>query len=167
MKKTIIFILLSILFLSAQARKTELDSILFSLNQTIDNKEAYVKQKEQRIADLKQLFSMPNITPEQSYDINTRLYNEYKSFIPDSAMNYLQQNIHITTELENDDWLYDTKLNLSLLYSVAGMFFDAEKLLESIQTQKLHGYLFVGKILRIVQTNILLLPKQCFQRRKL
>ena len=56
-------------------------------------------------------------------------------------MNYLQQNIHITTELENDDWLYDTKLNLSLLYSVAGMFFDAEKLLESIQTQKLHGYL--------------------------
>ncbi len=141
MKKTIIFILLSILFLSAQARKTELDSILFSLNQTIDNKEAYVKQKEQRIADLKQLFSMPNITPEQSYDINTRLYNEYKSFIPDSAMNYLQQNIHITTELENDDWLYDTKLNLSLLYSVAGMFFDAEKLLESIQTQKLHGYL--------------------------
>src|SRR5690554_2774804 len=141
MKKTIIFILLSILFLSAQARKTELDSILFSLNQTIDNKEAYVKQKEQRIADLKQLFSMPNITPEQSYDINTRLYNEYKSFIPDSAMNYLQQNIHITTELENDDWLYDTKLNLSLLYSVAGMFFDAEKLLESIQTQNLHGYL--------------------------
>lgn len=141
MKKTIIFIFLSSFLLSAQARKTELDSILFSLNQTIAEKEIYVKQKEQRIADSKQLLNMPNITSEQKYEINTRLYNEYKSFIADSAMTYLQENIHIAEELKNDNWLYDTKLNLSLLYSVAGMYLDAEKLLKSIHSQNLNGYL--------------------------
>lgn len=141
MKKTIIFIFLSSFLLSAQARKTELDSILFSLNQTIAEKGVYVKQKELRIADLKQLLNMPNITSEQKYEINTRLYNEYKSFIADSAMTYLQENIHIAEELKNDNWLYDTKLNLSLLYSVAGMYLDAEKLLKSIHSQNLNGYL--------------------------
>lgn len=143
MKKSIflIIILLYPIVSFSQAKKTELDSILYVLDETIADKEIYVKQKELRITDLKKLLSISGITPEQSYDINSKLYNEYKSFIPDSAVGYLQKNIQIAKELKNSTWLDESKINLSMLYSVSGMYIDSEKLLNSINAASLPGWL--------------------------
>jgi len=143
MKKIITLLLLCIAVFNLKAKKTELDSILSILDKTIAEKAVYEKQKEQRMADLKHLLSISDITLEQSYDINTRLYNEYKSFIPDSAIGYLEKNIDIAQKIENETWVNDSKMNLALLYSVAGMYLDAERLLNSIDTKNLDHYLCV------------------------
>ena len=143
MKKIITLLLLCIAVFNLKAKKTELDSILSILDKTIAEKAVYEKQKEQRMADLKHLLSISDITLEQSYDINTRLYNEYKSFIPDSAIGYLEKNIDIAQKIENETWVNDSKMNLALLYSVAGMYLDAERLLNSIDTKNLDHYLRV------------------------
>ncbi|MDD3077650.1 MAG: DUF6377 domain-containing protein [Paludibacter sp.] len=141
MKKGFLIILLSLVSIFYSSANNELDSILTILDQTIQNKDLYIKQKEQRIVDLRQLLNISKITPEQQYDINNKLYNEYKSFIPDSAIIYLQKNIRIATQLNNTDWLNDSKIDLALLYSIAGMFLDADKLLTSINTHDLPNWL--------------------------
>ncbi|GAB1415939.1 DUF6377 domain-containing protein [Paludibacter sp.] len=143
MKKIITILLLSVAVFNLKAKKTELDSILWELDRTIEHKAIYEKQKEQRIADLKHLLNISNITLEQNYDINTKLYNEYKSFIPDSAIVYLVKNIGVAEKIEKEIWINDSKMNLSLLYSIAGMYLDSDRLLNSIDTKNLHRELKV------------------------
>lgn len=125
------------------AKRNELDSILGVLDITIGDKDVYVEQKEQRILHLKQLLKIFNITTEQSYELNNELYNEYKSFKSDSAIVYLLKNIEIAKSANKGEWVDDCKLNLSILYSVGGRYIEAEKLLESIQTNQLQNWLLI------------------------
>lgn len=143
MKKNILLLISVSALLNLTAKNIELDSILLELDKTIEHKGIFEKQKEKRIADLKNLLSISDITLEQNYDINTRLYNEYKSFIPDSAIVYLAKNIKIAESIDNEIWVNDSKMNLSLLYSIAGMYLDSDRLLNSIDTKNLHGELRV------------------------
>lgn len=143
MKKNILLLISVSALLNLTAKNIELDSILLELDKTIEHKGIFEKQKEKRIADLKNLLSISDITLEQNYDINTRLYNEYKSFIPDSAIVYLEKNIKIAESIDNEIWVNDSKMNLSLLYSIAGMYLDSDRLLNSIDIKNLHGELRV------------------------
>ncbi|NDW11045.1 DUF6377 domain-containing protein [Dysgonomonas sp. 520] len=141
MKKGIGLLFLFISIHAFCSKKSDLDSILYTLNQTIEDKNIYEEEKKKRITDLKQMLSISNITLEQKFDINTRLYNEYKSFIPDSAIIFVQDNMLIAKQLDNKDWLNESKINLSLLYAVAGMYIDADKLLSNINTAELPDWL--------------------------
>lgn len=114
-------------------KNIDLDSILTIVNQTIKEKDKYVKEKEKRISDLNKFFEMKDITLEQIYEINTKLYSEYKSFIPDSAIGYQQRNIGIAQKLNNRIWVNNSKTDLAQSYAIVGMYTDAEKLLNSIE----------------------------------
>jgi hypothetical protein len=139
------FVLLSLLFFifSLNARKSEIDSLFSVLDHVLENREVYVQQKEKQIAGYKQLFDIQNLSLEQQYDINLKLFETYISFKLDSAIVYMQRNVHVAEKLKNDTLFIDSKLRLSSSYSMAGFFVDALNLLNSIDREKLGQHLLL------------------------
>ncbi len=112
--------------------KTAGDEALTTLYALIDQKPVFEKEKEIRIAGIKQMFDVPGLTPEQRYRINRQLHDEYRVFISDSAIYYMQQNLEIARGLGRADLTYESQIALSFLYSIVGMSFDAKDLLDGI-----------------------------------
>lgn len=94
-------------------------------------------EKEEGISEIKKLFRMPNISPEQCYDINHKLYDEYKTYISDSAIYYTKENAVIAERLNHKIWIYESKLDLVSLYIVAGMYIEAIDILKSINSKNI------------------------------
>lgn len=117
--------------------KSDKDSILVRLFQTLERKEEYVGIKNQRIDDLKRLLKMPDITDYQRYNLYNRIQDEYHSFQIDSATVYLEKNLVLAEHLNNIQYLYDTKLMLCFMYWQSGKFFEAVQLLNTINRKQL------------------------------
>lgn len=136
MKKIFLLGIISILSCNIFA-DIKKDSILVSLYEMIGQKNLYMQQKEEHIDDIKKYLKTPNVTPEQLYDINLKLYNEYKTYLSDSAIHYARENMRIAETLGRHEWISESKLALSSLYSVAGMYLESSELLKSIDRKSL------------------------------
>lgn len=113
------------------------DSIKIRLDKVIAEKDLYVKEKEQRIVSLKRLLSFQNLPPRQLYDINRKLYLEYKKFKTDSAVHYVLRNKEIALECGDPALRSETDLQLAWLYSTKGRYIEAKKILDQIDRSKL------------------------------
>lgn len=140
MKK--LFLLIIILFPTCNVfPKTSQDTIFNSLYELIKHKDLYVTEKEERISEIKKLLKTPNITDDQRYDINLKLYNEYKVYLSDSAIYYARENTAIAKKQNHNTWINESKLDLVSLYIVSGMFIEAVDILGSIKTKDLPDWL--------------------------
>lgn len=115
----------------------EQESTLQDLYRLMGEKERYMEEKELRIDGIKMLLATPLISDEQRYDINLQLFNEYKTYISDSAIHYASENIAIGERLLQPDKLFDSMLDLSSLYIISGMYIEAADLLESLDREQL------------------------------
>ena len=115
----------------------ELKLLADSLRRMIDEKPVFVNKKEVRINRIKSKLKGANLTPEQEYKINLQLYYEYKKFVVDSAIHYVDRNIEIARKMDKDYLKYESSLQLSLLYSMCGRYRDAELILENIKRAEL------------------------------
>ena len=143
LKETTFIFLITLLSLPAFASRAVRDTTLNSLYQLMDEKGKYMKVKEDKINGIKGLFVTPNLTDIQRYDINHRLYDEYKVYISDSAIFYTLENLNISQRLEDDYKFYETKLDLVALYIVSGMYIEAIDILKSINRRALSANLLV------------------------
>lgn len=121
--------------------KTSQDTILHTLYKLMELKNFYVTEKEERVSEIKKLLKTPNITDDQRYDINLKLYNEYKVYLSDSAIYYARENTAIAKKLNHNIWINESKLDLVSLYIVSGMFIEAVDILGSIKTKDLPNWL--------------------------
>lgn len=112
------------------------DSLSHRLYILLENKSIYSKEKEDNILELKKMFSLPNLSDEQRYDINRRLYEEYKVYIADSAMYYMRQNLHIAEKLHESNDIIECKLNLAHQYTLGGMYIEALQIIERLSSQE-------------------------------
>lgn len=138
MRKIILFILIT-LSVCDLFSKTPRDTALHVLYRSMENKYLYTSNKESQIAQTKKMLETPRISDEQRYDINLRLYNEYKTYISDSAIYYVRENVQIAERLNNPTWKYETKLDLVSLYVITGMFLEATDALKSINRKHLNS----------------------------
>lgn len=115
----------------------ELRILSDSLHKMIDEKSLFIKKKEQRINQIKNILRDSILTPEQEYSINTQLYNEYKKFIVDSALHYVGRNCEIAYKLNKNYLIYQSELNRSLLYSMNGRYRESEIILRDIKPSEL------------------------------
>ena len=99
-----------------------LDSLLHVLDQTILAHDTYVVQRESRIRHLKELAGDVAPNSIERYNLNNQIYKEYKAFICDSAIYYLNENVRIAGNLGDTDREIESKLQLSLLLSSTGMY---------------------------------------------
>ena len=103
----------------------------------IKQKDQYTQQKERKIKEAINLLRVPNASAEQRYAINQRLFDEFKTYISDSAVYYVKQNIRIAEELQKPDLQNDSHLSLASLYIISGNYLDAADLLRGIDKNQL------------------------------
>lgn len=131
MKRFFIFIILLASAAGASA-KSEIDSLLVQLDKEIGNKAFYERQKEREIQNLKRMLDIPNLQPLQAYDINAELMHKYEKYILDSAICYAQKNVDVARRLHDPALITEAGLQLSLLYSFAGLYIESNRILQAI-----------------------------------
>ena len=134
-KNSLLFLVFLSLPLYTWADKT-LDSLLNVLDRTIQEHETYVAQRESRIGHLKSLVNGTEVKSAEHYNLNNQIYKEYRAFICDSAIHYLNENIRIAEYLHDTDRKIESKLQLSLLLSSTGMYTESIDVLESVGRQE-------------------------------
>ncbi|MFH6936198.1 DUF6377 domain-containing protein [Flavobacterium sp. FlaQc-30] len=135
MKKYVLFLFFVLVNVPVFAADS-IDDILAKLNRALENKEHYVKLKEERILNFKKIKS-DSLTKEQEYNYNKTLYTEYQKFNSDSAIFYVKKNLKIADQLQNKDLLHLAQLQLVTLYSSSGKYRESEAILKSIDKSKL------------------------------
>lgn len=136
--KRIILLLFSIFLLTNSISYAMLpDSIAFQLNEALNQKEIYVKEKEKRISSFREVLSLASLTDMQKYELNEKMYQEYSKFKTDSAVHYMLENISLSQKSENDTLLINAQLNLAWLYSTKGKYIEANDILQNIDKKKL------------------------------
>ena len=132
-------LLLAGALLLVSCRKDETRTLSEELDQAIADKPLYDARKEARIDELRRLRSIPGFTPRQEYEINTRLYREFKKYQLDSAIRYVERNVELGRQLDSTRCTVESQLRLARLYSSSGMSIEARALLESIDRATLSG----------------------------
>lgn len=140
--KKIILLFTLYCFSHAMYSKSSNADIYAELNKTLTEKQEYNNRKEARIQRLKLL--KINLTPLQEYDYNFNLYNEYRKFKLDSATSYLKQNLVIAKTLKRQDLSNKTQLQLASIYTLTGLYLEAEAILTSIDKANLRGELLAN-----------------------
>lgn len=126
----LMFFILCTIFSFAGQR---LDSLLNVLDKTINEHRQYVELRENRIQQLKALLSRNNLSLDDVYSLNKQLYNEYKAYVCDSAISYLNCNLDIAEKMNDTDKVVETKLLLSYLFASSGMYKESIDILNSIK----------------------------------
>ena len=120
-----------------------LDSLLKQLDQVIVNHEVYTKQKEQRIESLKSQLSGAEHNSIRKYDLHTAIFEEYRPFVLDSAIHYMNLNLDIASSMKDYERLFESKIKLAELMASTGMYKEAVDLLESINRNGLPDHLVI------------------------
>jgi len=128
-----IFALYSIVSLAGN----QIDSLLNVLDKTIRESKTNVEIRENRINNLKRQLNKKALSSGQIYAINKLLYKEYRTFVCDSAIHYLNKNLEIAETSNNKKWINETKLFLCHLHSSSGMYRESTDILYSINKNQL------------------------------
>ena len=101
----------------------ESDSLILALKTAIENRDVAVREKLQRIDKLKtNLKTLKRATPERQFDIYNALYDEYKTFVYDSAFRYAQELIKTAYKLEDKAKIGYAGVKLGFILVSSGMF---------------------------------------------
>jgi len=115
---------------------TALDSLLVELDKTIARDSVYITLKEKRIQDLKS--ALPHtFDKDDQFQLYKKIFNEYEAFICDSAYSYSQLSLHLAEKTENVFWQNESKLQLSSILTISGMYSEAVGMLSSIKKSEL------------------------------
>lgn len=136
MKNKLILLLFLSYLLPVFCLANKTDSLLRVLDRTVSQRVEYARNKENKIRELKQkkreLKSLNDI-----YIINQEIIHQYETFICDSAELYINENIQIATELRNEEYLSESKLNLAFTYALSGLFTQAIDVLSAMKYEEL------------------------------
>jgi len=108
-----------------------------SLDTEISHKRIFVEQKKQRIVQIKQELLLPDTSLQHRYDVYTKLYNEYRKFVVDSAITYASKSLEVAIAMNKPMLRYRSEFELSVLYAMHGMFWQAEDLLQQYNSKDL------------------------------
>lgn len=130
-------ILIYICFGSAVLYAAPQTQYIDSLIHLIGEKGKYVVKKEGVIAQTKSLLVSPTMSNEFHYQVNTKLIQEYRVYMADSAIRYALQNKRLARKADNQQAIINTDLSLASLYITTGMYHDAMLLLQQYRSSQL------------------------------
>ncbi|MEO6500093.1 MAG: DUF6377 domain-containing protein [Mucilaginibacter sp.] len=112
------------------------DSLFNELNRALNNKQIYVKQKEDRITSLRKQLAAPG-TLKKKYVLYQKLYEEYKTFSYDSSYNYAKKLQVTATALNDPRLIASAKMRMAFTLLSSGLFKETLEVLNSINAQPL------------------------------
>ena len=123
--------------MSRGGARSQLDAELARLDVVIANRETYIAGREQRIRSLKKILETTEFSDDQRVMLNQQLIDEYVPYQVDSAIEYLYSNIALCDRLGNRSRVDRSRIQLSYLYSSAGIYLEAANLLDRVDTAAL------------------------------
>jgi hypothetical protein len=146
MKATLLLVLLGTSITLNVYSTTDLNRLLKDLDAEITMDEKYVVIKETNIANLKNNKSKRNVSKADLYSLNKSLFNEYKTYISDSAIYYLNQNLDISQSLRDPYRINETHLLSAFFLMSVGLYPEGLDALNHVdraymdKTQKIEYY---------------------------
>jgi len=133
MKNQYIIITILLLFsnIAFAIGDNNVDSLLIVLDQTISQTAEFDRQKEEKIAQLKQKLNLVR-SDEDVYSVYSELFIEYEAYICDSAMYYAKKHLQWAEQKKNTFWINECKMRMARMYAVFIRFPEAIELLQSI-----------------------------------
>jgi hypothetical protein len=112
---------------------------LQQLDQHIADQEIYTKSKLERIQLLEEELKAASIRQNliQAFDLNDRLYFEYRSFSYDSAYKYVNQINELARQIGDPDMIAGSRIKMGFTLLSSGLFKESLDILESIRSEKL------------------------------
>jgi len=137
MKRVLLIVPFLLLFHTAFSNKIY-DTLLYRLNDVLDNKKTFDQDKIKRIEGLeKNLGDANSANLNSRYAIYLSLYNEYKSFNYDEAFDYAQK-LQQTGHLLNDPAkIAYSKIKLGFILLSSGMFKETFDSLKTVNVKLL------------------------------
>ncbi len=111
---------------------TSRDPLYHVLDSLIDKHDDIVAAKIAQISSLSNTLQGITLTPEQEYDRNLRLYEEYLAFRFDSAYHYINRNMQSLLTASDPERRAACAIRMAHILSVSGIFNNARLLLGSI-----------------------------------
>ncbi|WP_052958614.1 DUF6377 domain-containing protein [Maribacter thermophilus] len=138
-KKPVLFNVLSILFLviPSISYTQNIDSLLLEMEKVMLKRNEYDLSKEKRINNLKILLEDPEASKENQYYITNRLIDEYEYYSFDATLAFIEKNLRLADELDNEELLQESTLRLAKLLATSGRYDESINLLEEISTSNL------------------------------
>lgn len=140
MKHTLCFITILLGSLLNLYANNKNDSLLKVLDKVISERLVYTEKKEATIKELKAK-KKEQKTLDDMYRLNSEILNQYSTFVCDSAEQYINENIEIAKKLDNKTYLLEGRLQLAFVYSLSGLFVQANDIFKSIHLNTLPDYL--------------------------
>lgn len=116
-----------------RARPSSLDSVLTLIDCAIDESRTFVAAKELRMARLRGDLALA-ATPRARFDAAFGLYEEYRPFVRDSALFFLDRCIGEATTLGDRSAVVRCQALKSILCSSTGLFIEALDILRDVDT---------------------------------
>lgn len=115
------------------------DSLLNILEEELNKKDLYIKEKYRVIDSLKEVLEKKKLSdnPIDLYQAYFSLFKEYRSFKYDSAYMYVENSKEVAREMNNDSLIAQTKIHEGFVLLSSGLFKEAVDTLTSIDTLKL------------------------------
>lgn len=135
MKRIWFIALLLTLTIMSMAQDKEL--LYETLDSLIAHYDEQTAEKERRIKSIKDGVSGISLTPEQRFELNMRLYDEYIAYKYDSAYYYIQQNVEQLRGTDDHDRFAASAVRMAHILSVTGLFNMARELMDEINPEVL------------------------------
>lgn len=112
-----------------------LNSLFKELDEKISHKEVYIELKNSKIDNIKADKRKLNSSPSLNYALNQSLYNEYKSYVSDSAIFYLNENLKIAETLNDQYRINETSISLAYIFTSLGLYKEAIDVMSNVETR--------------------------------
>ncbi len=115
------------------------DSLLKVLDKVILERAKYTEEKNVKITELKKQKLLVD-SLEDTYKINKDIISQYQTFVCDSAEFYIHENLSIAKQMRDESLIIESKLFLSNVYSLSGLFLEASEVFNSLDYGELPSY---------------------------
>jgi hypothetical protein len=134
-----VFLLALLCFIGGVACAQVNQDALVRLNEALAKKRSYVSEKEQTILKLKRrLQANPKADLNLQFEINDALYQQYRSFIYDSAFAYAKKLVSIGYKLNDRPKIGYAKTQMGFTTLSAGMFKETFDTLNTVHVSELN-----------------------------
>jgi hypothetical protein len=136
MRARTIFSLLLFLFVCPFTYSQKIaDSLVIQLDSAIAKRQLYTEKKIERINALKNRLGMQKRVDDR-FEVVKDLYNEYRSFVYDSAAVYAEELKEMAYKLNDPVKIADAKIKLAFILTSSGLLNEA---LDTLRTVQLNG----------------------------
>lgn len=119
---------------------TQTDALMSELHRTIQDKDIYLSQKENRLKELRHiLYSASDDTAR--FIALGNLLDEFRPYNTDSAFAYCRQREMLALKTGNQEFITNSRLNTANVLGSIGMYKEASEIVDSIPYSSVPGYL--------------------------